>query len=170
MASPWVISPPKRTYIVGVSDMLTCNDSNADLVTHSLGSCIGVIAYDPVRKVGGLLHLMLPDSKIDVKKAVEQPFMFADTGLPRLFHAVYALGGDKSRLEIKVAGGAQFLDEKRIFNIGERNSAAVLQILSRNSVNPLATDIGGQASRTIRLDLATGNVSVQQPGKALYLL
>ena len=75
--------------------MISCNDAGADLVTHSLGSCIGVTAYDPVRKVGGLLHLMLPDSSIDATKAAKHPFMFADTGLPRLFHAVYALGGEK---------------------------------------------------------------------------
>ena len=170
MSSLWVIAPPKKSFIVGVSDMISCNDAGADLVTHSLGSCIGVTAYDPVRKVGGLLHLMLPDSSIDATKAAMHPFMFADTGLPRLFHAVYALGGEKGRLEVKVAGGAQFLDEKRIFNIGERNSTAVLSILARNGVKPSAGDVGGQASRTVRLDLSSGKVSVQQPGKPVYLL
>ncbi len=168
MSSPWVIAPPKKAFIVGVSDMLSCNDPSADLVTHSLGSCIGVTAYDPILKVGGLLHLMLPSSAIDTTKAEKQPYMFADTGLPRLFRAVYALGGDKSRLEVTVAGGAQFLDEKRIFNIGERNAAAVRIILERNGVVPRSTDIGGHASRTLRLDLSTGEVSVRQPGKEAY--
>jgi len=170
MSSPWVIAPPKKAFIVGVSDMITCNDPSAHLVTHSLGSCIGITAYDPLRKVGGLLHLMLPDSGIDAAKAALHPFMFADTGLPRLFHGIYALGGDKTRLEVKVAGGAQFLDEKRIFNIGTRNAAAVQQILRRNGVTPMATDVGGQASRTLRLDLATGRVTIQQPGQSAYSL
>lgn len=170
MSSPWVLTPPKKSFIVGVSDMITCNDPSADLVTHSLGSCIGVTAYDPIRKIGGLLHLMLPDSAIDRTKAIKHPYMFADTGLPRLFHAIYALGGDKGRLEVKVAGGAQFLDEKRIFNIGERNTSAVRDILGRNGVVPASVDTGGQSSRTLRLDLGTGKVTIQQPGKTVYAI
>lgn len=168
MTSPWVIAAPKMAFIVGVSDMISCNDPSADLVTHSLGSCIGVTIYDPARKVGGLLHLMLPDSMIDAAKASKHPFMFADTGLPRLFHAVYAFGGDKGRLQVKIAGGAQFLDEKRVFNIGQRNSTAVQQILARNGVTLTAGDVGGQTSRTIRLELATGKLTVATPGKAPY--
>ena len=65
--------------------------------------------YPPAKKkVGGLLHVMLPNSNIAPAKAVSAPFMFVDTGLPRLFHAVYNLGADRGKLIVKAAGGAQF--------------------------------------------------------------
>lgn len=170
LPSTWVIQAPKRAYVVGVADMLASNQSNAELVTYSLGSCLGVTVFDPVRKAGGLLHLMLPDSKIDQNKAQTAPYMFVDTGVPRLFHAVYGLGGEKSRLVVKVAGGAQFMDEKQLFNIGTRNLAALQQIFARNNIVMHAQDTGGTTCRTMRLDLETGKVSIQSPGMEQYLL
>lgn len=168
--SPWVIAPPRKSFVVGVGDMIASNDPAAEIVTHSLGSCLGVMLYDPVNKVGGLLHFMLPDSTIDALKAVKCPFMFADTGLPRLFRAVYGLGGEKNRLQVKVAGGARFLDDQHLFNIGQRNAVALQEILARNRVPTTAMDIGGQMSRTVRLDLANGQVFVRSPGQATYLM
>ena len=69
----WVIPPPRKTLVVGVADMVVSNDPSAELVTYSLGSCLGITVYDPVKKVGGLLHLMLPESRIDAIKAVNAP-------------------------------------------------------------------------------------------------
>jgi len=161
----WVIAAPKKNLIVGVGDMLVSNDVQANLVTYSLGSCVGVAIYDSAVKVGGLLHAMLPDSSINADRAAARPYMFVDTGLPALFHAVYALGAAKSRLTVKLAGGAEFLDEKKIFNIGQRNVEATLAMLLRNGVKLVANETGGHESRTIRLDLATGNLSVDMPGK-----
>ena len=166
----WVIAPPRKTFVVGVADMVASNDSSAEIVTYSLGSCLGITVYDPIKKVGGLLHLMLPDSTIDAAKAVSAPFMFADTGVPRLFHAAYNLGADRSRLVIKVAGGAQLLDQQGIFNIGSRNFAAFGKLLAQNGLRAHATDVGGLSSRTVRLDLTNGQVSVNTPGTNLYLL
>jgi chemotaxis protein CheD len=168
--SKWVIPPPRKTLVVGVADMVASNDSSAEIVTYSLGSCLGVTVYDPVRKIGGMLHLMLPDSKIDAAKAISAPFMFVDTGLPRLFHAAYNLGADRSRLVVKVAGGAQLLDQQGIFNIGTRNFDALSKLLAQNGLKAHATDTGGMASRTVRLDLANGNVSIKTPAAQPYLL
>lgn len=172
MALPttWVIPPPKKAYIVGVADMIASNQANGELVTYSLGSCLGVTVYDPIKKAGGLLHLMLPDSSIDAVKAKNAPFMFVDTGVPKLFHAVYGLGGEKSRLVVKVAGGAQFLDEKQVFNIGQRNIAALQVLFARNGVTPQTMDVGGTTCRTMRLELSTGQVTIQSPGLAPYKL
>jgi len=150
--------------------MIASNDATALVVTHSLGSCIAVVAYDPTVRAGGLLHLMLPDSSIDTGRAAQSPYMFADIGVPKLFHAVYALGAVKGRLQVKMAGGAQFLDEKRIWNIGERNIQAVYDILLRNNVVVQAADVGGRAVRTVRLDLNNGQVSVQTVGREPYML
>lgn len=166
----WVIAPPRKTFVVGVADMVVSNDSSAEIVTYSLGSCLGLTIYDPVKKIGGMLHLMLPDSKIDSAKAVSAPFMFVDTGVPRLFHAAYHLGADRNRLSIKVAGGAQLLDQEGIFNIGSRNYDALLKLLAQNGLKLHATDTGGLSSRTLRLDLTNGNVSIKPPAAALYLL
>src|SRR5450756_2144113 len=87
----WVIPPPRKTLVVGVADMAVSNDASAEIVTYSLGSCLGITIYDPLKKIGGLLHLMLPASNIDHAKAAEMPYMFVDTGVPRLFHAAYNL-------------------------------------------------------------------------------
>jgi chemotaxis protein CheD len=166
----WVIAPPRKTLVVGVADMAVSNDSSAEIVTYSLGSCLGVTIYDPVRKIGGLLHLMLPDSRIDAAKAASAPFMFVDTGVPRLFHAAYHLGADRSRLVVKVAGGAQLLDAQGIFNIGTRNFDALEKLLAQNGFLPHAADVGGLSSRTLRLDLTTGLVTIKSPGANLYSL
>ena len=162
--SRWVIPAPRKSLVVGVADMVASNDANADLVTYSLGSCLGVAVYDPLKKVGGLLHLMLPESRIAPEKAGTAPFMFVDTGVPCLFKTFYSLGGDRTRAVIRVAGGAQFLDDQRTFNIGERNIRAFEEIIARNGLAVHARDLGGFNSRTLRFDLATGNVSIHSPG------
>src|SRR5580658_9633243 len=137
--SKWVIAPPRKTFVVGVADMVASNDSSAEIVTYSLGSCLGITIYDPIKKIGGLLHIMLPDSKIHAAKAVSAPFMFVDTGVPRLFHAAYNLGADRSRLAVKVAGGAQLLDQQGIFNIGPRNFDALQKLLAQNGLKVHST-------------------------------
>ena len=164
VSSRWVIPAPKQSLVVKVADMVVSNDANAELVTYSLGSCLGVTVYDPVKKVGGLLHLMLPDSRIDAAKAAAVPSMFLNTGVPQLFKTVYSLGGDRSRLIIKVAGGAQFLDDQHTFNIGERNIQAFEEIITRNGLTIHARDLGGFNSRTLRFSLATGDVTLHSPG------
>ena len=158
----WVITPPRKALVVGVADMVVSNDSSAEIVTYSLGSCLGIMIYDPVKKVGGLLHIMLPDSKIDAAKAVSAPFMFVDTGVPRLFHAAYNLGADRNRLVVKVAGGSQLLDD--------RNCDALEKLLAQNGLRAHATDLGGMSSRTVRLDLTNGSITVKTPGATPYPL
>jgi chemotaxis protein CheD len=166
----WVIPQPKKALVVKVSDMVASNDAGAELVTYSLGSCLGVSVYDPKKKTGGLLHLMLPDSTINQAKAMSEPYMFVDTGVPLLFKSVYSLGGDRNHLIVKVAGGAQFFDPNRAFNIGERNYLALKNILSRNGFSLTAEDVGGTTSRTLRLDISNGELRVNSPGVKPYVL
>jgi chemotaxis protein CheD len=162
--------PPKKSLIVGVAEMVVSNDPNTDLVTYSLGSCIGVAVYDPIKQIGGLLHVMLPDSNLHPAKAALWPSMFVDTGVSRLFHDLYNLGADRDSLVIKAAGGAQFFDTAGVFNIGERNQQALLELLTRNGFSLQASDLGGIASRTLRLELGTGRVQIQTPGVNIYSL
>jgi chemotaxis protein CheD len=168
--STWVIPPPKKALVVGVADMVVSNDASADLVTYSLGSCLGIALYDPFNHTGGLFHVMLPDSTIDPVKAANTPYMFMDTGLPRLFQAVYNLGGDRRRIIVRAAGGAQFLDRGGVFNIGERNFKSLMALLSRNGWSLRTQDVGGTVSRTMRMEMSTGKISITRPGTAPYLL
>jgi len=151
--------------VVGVSDMKASNDPAGTLVTYSLGSCIGVAIYDPVAKAGGLLHFMLPESSLDPEKASARPFMFADSGIPRLFKAVYKLGGEKRRMRVFVVGGSHVIDEKGFFHIGKRNEMAVRKIFHRNNVMIDYQDIGGNSNRTIRLEIASGLARIKVSGE-----
>lgn len=151
-------------HVVGIGDCKVSKDPNDTLVTHALGSCIGVMIYDPVVKVAGLLHYMLPESSLDLEKARLKPFMFADTGIPELFHMTYALGAVKQRLIVMAAGGAQMLDPNGTFNIGKRNQLAMRKIFWKAGVLIKKEEIGGMASRTVRMDVATGKVMLRTAG------
>lgn len=151
--------------VIGVSDMKVSSDLESILITYSLGSCIGVTIYDPVVRVGGMLHFMLPDSTIDPAKAERNPYMFADTGLPRLFKAAYQLGAKKQRLKVIVAGGSQVLDQKGLFNIGKRNYMAVRKMFWMNNVMIDYEDVGGNVNRTLKLAVRNGRTWLKVSGR-----
>ncbi len=151
--------------VVGVAEMRVSNQHEHVVITHALGSCIGVAIYDPLVKVGGLLHYMLPDSGLDEEKGRENPFMFADTGIPRLFKECYKLGAVKQRMLVKVAGGSQVLGGPEHFNIGRRNYAALRKIFLKNNVLIGKEDVGGTKARTMYLEIATGKVWVKIIGQ-----
>ena len=144
--------------------MKTSSDPEATLVTYALGSCIGVTLYDPVAKVGGLLHFMLPESQIDLEKSLRMPAMFADTGIPLLFREAYKLGAEKQRIRVKIAGGSQILDNSNFFNIGRRNYLTLQKILWASQVLIKAEDVGGQQNRRLRLEISSGKVWVKTSG------
>jgi CheD, stimulates methylation of MCP proteins len=124
------------------------------LVTHGLGSCLGLMLYDPVVKVGGMLHAMLPLSSVNPQKAESNPFMFVDTGVRLLFKEMYAFGGEKNRMKVKAVGCSQPADKNELFRIGERNYTILRKLLWKNSVLLEAEDIGGTISRTVFLKSA----------------
>jgi chemotaxis protein CheD len=150
-----------RSITVDIADLAVSNEPGCRLVTYSLGSCIGLAIWDPVAKVGGLLHYMLPESTIAPDKAQKQPSMFADTGIPLLFKSAYNLGAEKKRLVVKAAGAAQVMDANGVFNIGKRNQLAMRKILWRNNVMIDKEDTGGVEGRTMRLDINTGVVTIK---------
>jgi chemotaxis protein CheD len=151
--------------IVGMADMRVTREPGATIISYALGSCIGVTLYDPVVRVGGMLHFMLPDSQIDPQKAIKNPWIFADTGLPLFFREAYKLGAQKNRMYIKVIGGSQVMDDAGFFNIGKRNYLALRQIFGMNNVPIQAEDVGGCVNRTIRLEVSTGKVWVKTSGE-----
>lgn len=149
---------------VGVGDAKVTNQSGESLVTYGLGSCIGVAIWDPVSKVAGLLHYMLPESQSDPEKAASNPNLYADTGIPLLFKTAYKLGADKKRLLVRVAGGAQVLDGDGVFNIGKRNYLALKKIFWKAGVMIHAEEVGGSISRTLRLEVDSGRLLLQEAG------
>ena len=151
--------------IVDIADMKVSADHEAALVTYSLGSCIGVTVYDPEVHVGGMAHFMLPLSTLDSEKARTRPFMYVDIGMVLFLEALFQLGARKDRCIVKVAGGSQVLDTHDIFRIGQRNYTVLRKILWKNGLLLKGEDVGGSLSRTMRLDLADGRVTIKTHGE-----
>lgn len=158
-----------RQQIVDIADLQVSDDPGVVLVTYALGSCIAVMAHDPLRCVGGMIHYMLPNSSTSPEKAFERPAMFADTGIPLLFQKLYALGCTKKNLVVKVAGGGALYDDKGTFNIGQRNYTIVRKLFWKNEVMIAGEDVGGAVSRTARLFVGDGRVTVRSRGQEVDL-
>ena len=155
-------------YVINVGDMKIGQDGDS-LVTHALGSCLGLMVYDPALHVGGLLHAMLPLSKINQQKAQTNPFMFVDTGIPALFKALYELGGHKRRMIVKAAGCGNPLGTNEMFKIGQRNYTVLKKLLWKNNVLLESEDVGGNGSRTVHFDLSTGQIIISAKGEKWQL-
>lgn len=152
--------------VVTVGDCRHATPESGTLVTYALGSCIAVGIWDPVSKVTGLLHFMLPERSPEMgASAPEHPFRYADTGTPLLFRQAYELGADKQRLRVYLAGGASVVDDAGLFNIGRRNHAAIRKLLWRAGVFVHGEDVGGSYSRSVRLDAASGRFIISTPGR-----
>lgn len=156
-------------HVIGIAEMKVTNIPEDVLVTYSLGSCVGVSLFDPQARVGGMIHCMLPLSKIDAAKAEANPSMFTDVGVPNLIQAVFDLGADRRRLVAKVAGAASLLDEKGLFRIGERNYTVLRKVLWKNSILVAGEDVGGAASRTMHLYMDSGRTTIKSGGKETEL-
>ena len=157
------------THIVDISDAKVSDRREDVLVTYSLGSCIGLTLYDPVAGVGGLLHCMLPLSRLDEDKAKKNPYMFADTGAAKFLQGVYDKGGKSSRLIAKIAGAAKVLGGKELFKIGKRNYTVLRKILWKNNILIDAEDTGGTALRTLYLYMDTGRTFIKSQGRVREL-
>jgi chemotaxis protein CheD len=155
-------TPGAVQLVVGVADMKLADRFGDALITYALGSCLGIAAHDPVAGVGGLIHVMLPNSARHPERAREKPFMFVDTGVPRLFQELYRLGGKKERLVVTVAGGAAVKrEEEDRFQIGRNNLLMLRKLFWKNGVLIAAQDVGGNKSRTMRLQVGSGVVSLK---------
>jgi chemotaxis protein CheD len=163
MPAPAIASIFAQRIVVGVGDMAVSNNVQATLSTYALGSCIGVVAYDPIAKVGGILHLMLPDSAISPDKAQLQPAMFANTGLPLFFRSLTGMKAERARLRLFVTGGACVLASHDAFKIGERNTRATMDFLTANSFPIRQTVTGGTTNRTVHLQINDGEMILKTP-------
>jgi chemotaxis protein CheD len=150
--------------VVGVSDLRVSQNVHEMIVTYALGSCLGITAYDPVARVGGLLHVMLPRAKADPEKAKAKPAMYVDSGLSELLNGIYALGAQKRNLKISVAGGATMKRDLSddYFKIGKRNFTMFRKLLWKNGLMITAQDVGGRRSRTMAIRIADGLVTINK--------
>lgn len=158
-----------RRITVNISDMQASADRNSFLITHSLGSCIGLVAYDARAGAGALLHFQLPDSTTHGRRGQENPLMFADTGIPIFLDKLYALGAHKTRLVVGMFGGANMLDDEELFKIGTKNARATKKVLWQHAISVMHEDVGGHSSRTVTLEIATGTIGLRRDGKTYNL-
>ncbi len=148
---------------IGIGDLKVCRAPDV-LVTYALGSCVGICLLDNQTGIGGLSHIMLPDST--GMSAQTSPMKFADKALPMLVQQMVALGANKSRLTAKIAGGAMmFSIANEKFNIGERNVIAVKKFLNENRIPILAEDCGLNYGRTQLFYPATGVMEIRAASK-----
>jgi chemotaxis protein CheD len=155
------ISGEVRRRIVGIGDLVVSDMTNEVIVTHGLGSCVAVCIFDPVAHVAAMLHFMLPEARINVERARQQPATFADTGIPLLFQSAYRYGLEKRRAIVKLVGGAEITASvDSAFRTGQRNALAAKQVLWRNGVLVNAEDTGGNTARTVQLSVQDGRVHV----------
>ena len=152
--------------IVGVSDMKASGEEEDLIVTYSLGSCIGIAAYDPVVRVGGILHYLMPRSSSDPTKATANPSMYGDTGIPQLFEALYSLGAVKDRILVYMAGGSM-MSESSIFETGKHNITIARKMFWKNNVFITEEHVGGNMPRTLYLDIATGKSWITSKGEKI---
>jgi chemotaxis protein CheD len=152
--------PAGPRVVVGIGELAV--GTSGVIVTHALGSCVAVCVFDPVARVGGLLHFLLPESRINPTRARIQPAAFADVGIPLLFQRAYALGLTKASCVVKLVGGSEVTGAGGTASlaVGKRNGLAARSILWRNGVLVKGEALGGTLARTVTLSLLDGSVEI----------
>lgn len=153
---------------VGMADLKVCVSPDS-VITLGLGSCVGIAIRDPITKIGGLAHIMLPDSTM-IRNNSNIP-KFADTGIEELVRQVTLKGANRSRLVAKIAGGAQmfgFGSQSESVQVGKRNVEATKKKLAQMKIPILAEDTGKNFGRTVIFYPETGDYVIRAVGKAEY--
>lgn len=151
---------------VGMADLKVAKAPDG-LTTLGLGSCIGIAIRDPQTKIGGLAHIMLPDSTA-IRNSSCIP-KFADTGIEELVKQMVAAGANKSRMEAKIAGGAQmfaFQNNSELLSVGARNAESSKAVLKKLGIKLVAEDTGKNYGRTVIFYPETGEYVIKAVGKA----
>ena len=147
---------------VGIADLAVSASPN--ILRTILGSCVGICMYDPKIKIGGLSHIMLPSSK----RASSNFKKYADTAIPFMIDEMIKLGSDKSRLVVKLSGGAnmfKYTESSLVADIGLNNINSVREVLSNFNIPILSEDVGGDRGRTIDFYLESGDLKIKIIGE-----
>lgn len=148
---------------VGIADM-KMGQNDATIVTHALGSCIGICLYDPALKLAAMVHIMLP---MNMEAGRTNTFKYADTGIRETLAQMQRRGASKARITAKIAGGAKMFEVAggTLGNIGQRNAECVKLVLKREAIRLVAEDVGGTVARTLHFDAATGMGKIHSYGR-----
>lgn len=169
MPSSVVVAPtsgPQRV-VLSLGEWAVTADQNVELVCLGLGSCVALCMHDAVANVGGMAHIVLPDSTAG-RVGNGAGAKFADLGVPLVLDRMVELGALRSRLRVALVGGAQILAGRAVTGmpqIGPRNVEAVLAALTARSVRPHEQEVGGSHGRTVTLSVSTGELRVLTAGK-----
>jgi len=155
--------------LVGIAQMAISDSAQDTLVAPNLGSCLGVVAYDPKKAIGGLIHCLLPLSQSNLEKAKSEPYTYVDTGVVLLLKELFARGCSKSDLVIVVAGGSNINDENNVFEIGKKNYTVLRKVLWKNNLLIKAEHVGDRISRTVSLRMETGEIWLKISGQETKL-
>jgi chemotaxis protein CheD len=154
--------------VVSISDMKLTNRARDILVTHALGSCLGLAAFDPAVGVAGLIHCLLPLARND-GKADANPFMYVNTGVPQMMRSLFNRGATRENLILKAAGCGRMMHISNQFDTGANNLAALRKLLAVNEMRLAAEDVGGTIPRTMRLFADTGRLVISSCGRSWEL-
>lgn len=160
------VPPAARAGPVPLGTMAVTDDPGAALEVGALGSCIGLVMFDPSAQVAAMAHVFLPSSHETRRSGCDRG-KFADTVVPTLLDAALRLGARRERLGVYLAGGAQLTSARRrgdVPTIGAANEAAVREQLSAAGLRPTATRTGGEVSRSLRVDLTVATVTTRAIG------
>ena len=150
--------------VVGLGEMKVSSDPKDVLVAYGLGSCLGIGMYDPVARLGGFLHAILPANPNGM---VGQPSKYVDTGIMALLDQLTRQGGDRRRLVIRMAGGANILTSpgfSQALNIGSRNADAARAVLASLDLKISGEEVGGKSGRTVRFYIKDGQMTIRTIG------
>ena len=162
------ITKEEQIITVGLGEVRVTKDPSAVLACFGLGSCIGVCAYDPVAKVGGMAHIVLPESNHGSPGRASAKH--ADVAIFLLLGEMCKHGAVKSRLVVKLVGGAQMLQAagfNDVLEMGARNLEVTKRILASENIRPAAADTGGSQGRSVWLSADSGKVMVRRAGMEL---
>ncbi len=155
---------------VGIGEYAISRNANDCLITYALGPCLGIVAYDSVRSIAGLVHCQLPLSLDDPEQAKLRPARYVDSGVGLLLDEMQKCGASLSSVAICVAGGAQVTPGEGIFKIAQRNHTVFRKLMWKNGLVVSAEDVGGDRPRTMSVEVGTGNVHlVKDRIKELFL-
>jgi chemotaxis protein CheD len=165
---------PGTVHSVSIGELVVSKNPEDTLVAYGLGSCVAVAMYDPTKKVAGMIHSLLPQaSKTSNNSGAKTVAKFVDEGIPLLVESIQKAGASKNRLVVYLCGGAQMLTApgfKNSLNIGQRNVETAEVVLKASGFRVQARSTGGNAGRTVRMQVDTGEITVKTLGEGEKVL
>jgi chemotaxis protein CheD len=158
-----ILAANSKTINISMGELMVSRDPSDILACIGLGSCIAVCIWDPVIRLGGVAHMLLPSSRHKNENLIS-PAKYIDTGVPHLINRMVKNGSTRNNMIVKITGGARMLNipgEQNVLDIGQKNIAEIKAAMSREKLNIAAADLGGQSGRTLQLFIDSGRILVR---------